>query len=78
MSKQKIAVTLDENLVAFLDQIARGNRSEYLNKLLAEHRQQVLKAQLIAALKEDSENPDYQQEIQQWDNVVGDGIDAVG
>ncbi len=78
MSKQKIAVSLDESLVAFLDRIAQGNRSEYLNKLLAQHQRQVLQAELIAALKEDSEDLDYQREIQLWDSVIGDGIDAVG
>jgi hypothetical protein len=36
--KQKIAVTLDEELVAFLDTVAQGNRSDYLNTLLASHR----------------------------------------
>ncbi|ACK68443.1 conserved hypothetical protein (plasmid) [Rippkaea orientalis PCC 8801] len=77
MGKQKIAVTLDKTLVGFLDQVAGGNRSEYLNKLLIEHREKVLKAQLIAALAEELEDPGYPQELLEWDLVAGDGIDAL-
>jgi Arc/MetJ-type ribon-helix-helix transcriptional regulator len=73
--KQKIAVTLDEDLVAFLDAVASGNRSDYINNLLREQRKQVLETELIAALKSDASDPDYQAEIAVWDSVVGDGID---
>lgn len=78
MAKQKIAVTLDENLLCFLDQVAQGNRSEYLNGLLQEHRKQILEARMIAALSEDCNDPNYLQDLEEWDNVVGDGIDAIG
>lgn len=73
--KQKIAVTLDEDLVVFLDTVASGNRSDYINCLLRERRKQILEAELIAALKSDVVDPDYQVEIAVWDSVVGDGID---
>lgn len=73
--KQKIAVTLDEDLVVFLDAVASGNRSDYINNLLREQRKQNIEAQLIAALKNDATDPDYQVEIAVWDSVVGDGID---
>lgn len=78
MGKQKIGLTLDDNLIAFLDEVAQGNRSEYLNQLLASHRSSVLEAKMIAGLEEDRKNPDYLQEIEDWDSVVGDGIDALG
>lgn len=74
--KQKIAVTLDGDLVTFLDAVAAGNRSDYINNLLRSQRQQVLEAEMIAALKSDAADPDYQAEIAAWDSVVGDGIDA--
>jgi Arc/MetJ-type ribon-helix-helix transcriptional regulator len=76
--KQKIAVTLDEELVAFLDAQANGNRSDYLNSLLERERKQILEAELIAALQQDVQDPDYQAEIAAWDNVTGDGMDAEG
>ena len=76
--KQKIAVTLEADLVAFLDAQANGNRSAYLNSLLAQERKKILAAELIAALQQDVQDPDYQAEIAAWGNVTGDGIDAEG
>lgn len=73
--KQKIAITLDEQLLAFLDLQAGGNRSEYLNQLLAQERKRTIESQLIAALQEDYADPEYLAEIQLWDAVVGDGLD---
>ncbi|PSF38752.1 CopG family transcriptional regulator [Aphanothece hegewaldii CCALA 016] len=74
--KQKIAVTLDEDLISFLDKMAKGNRSDYINNLLTQQRKLILESEIIAALQEDLEDPNYQQEIKEWDIVVGDGIDA--
>ncbi len=76
--KHKIAITLDDELLAFLDAQAKGNRSHYINALLAQQQQQQLKAELIAALQYDVNDADYQAEIADWDSVVEDGIDAEG
>ena len=73
--KQKIAVTLDEQLVAFLDSRSNGNRSEYLNQLLVQERKRTIESELIRALQEDCSNPEYLAEIQLWDAVVADGLD---
>lgn len=76
--KQKIAITLDAELIAFLDDQAEGNRSEYLNTLLTQQRQQQRETELIVALKQDAEDSEYQSEVAAWDSVIGDGIDAAG
>lgn len=76
--KQKIAITLDAELIAFLDGQAEGNRSEYLNTLLTQQRRQQREIELIDALKQDAEDSEYQSEVAVWDSVVGDGIDAAG
>ncbi len=73
--KQKIAVTLEEELVAFVDSQANGNRSEYLNRLLERERKRTIEAELIKALKEDYSDPEYLAEIELWDSVVADGLD---
>lgn len=73
--KQKIAITLDEQLVAFLDLRSNGNRSEYLNQLLVQERKRTIESELIRALQEDCSNPEYLAEIQLWDAVVADGLD---
>jgi Arc/MetJ-type ribon-helix-helix transcriptional regulator len=75
--KSKIAVSLDQQLIEFLDSQAT-NRSEYLNGLLVEQRTKVLREQMIAALQADQADSEYQAEIAAWDLVVGDGIDAEG
>lgn len=72
----KVTITLEEEILRFVDKHAQGNRSGYINKLLAEHRRQMLEAEMIAALKRDAEDPEYQAEIAVWDSVVGDGINA--
>ncbi|MBE8987114.1 CopG family transcriptional regulator [Nostoc sp. LEGE 12450] len=72
----KVTITLEEDILQFVDQYAQGNRSAYINTLLAEHRRQILAAEMIAALKQDTEDPEYQAEIATWDSVVGDGINA--
>lgn len=75
--KQKIGISLDQELIEFLDQQGT-NRSEYLNVLLAEQRKKVLKEQIIAALQADLVDPDYQSDVVAWDVVAGDGLDAEG
>ena len=73
--KQKITLTLDKELIEFLD-LQANDRSEYLNELLLQHRSQMLANQMIAALQEDLSNSDYLSDIQDWDAVVGDGLDT--
>ncbi|MCG9892210.1 MAG: hypothetical protein MH252_14185 [Thermosynechococcaceae cyanobacterium MS004] len=75
--KNKIAVSLDQELIEFLDEQAT-NRSEYLNGLLVERRTKVLREQMISALQADQADLEYQAEIAAWDVVVGDGLDAEG
>jgi hypothetical protein len=74
--KQKIAITIDRKLLSFLDDRSQGNRSEYLNSLLAQERQKILADEIIAALEEDNLDPEYQAETAEWDRLAGDGIDA--
>lgn len=72
----KVTITLEDDILRFVDQQAQGNRSSYINALLAEHRRRILEAEMIAALKQDAEDLEYQAEIADWDSVVGDGINA--
>ena len=74
--KQKIAITLDQDLLSFIDQQAQGNRSDYLNSLITQERRKILVDEIIAALQADIQDPEYQAEITAWDRLAGDGIDA--
>ncbi|MHC5610708.1 MAG: type II toxin-antitoxin system MazE family antitoxin [Nostoc sp.] len=73
----KVTISLEEDILQFVDQYAQGNRSAYINTLLAEHRHRILAAEMITALKQDAEDPEYQSEISTWDTVAGDGINVV-
>ncbi len=72
---QKVTLTLEEEILKFVDRRAKGNRSAYINALLAEHRRMLLKEEIIAALIEDTADENYLSEIAAWDNTTGDGID---
>ncbi len=76
--KQKIAISLDADLIDFIDLQANGNRSEYINALLQQQQQKQLETELIATLQQDLADAEYLNEIAEWDNVAGDGIDAAG
>jgi hypothetical protein len=74
--KQIIAIAIDRKLLSFLDAQSQGNRSKYLNSLLTQARRKILADEIIAALEEDNQDPEYQVEITEWDRLSGDGIDA--
>jgi hypothetical protein len=76
--KQKIAITLDQDLVEFLDHQGGSNRSEFLNALLRQHHSAYLEAQMIAALQADVNDPNYLAELEDWDAIAGEGLDAEG
>lgn len=71
--KQKIAITIDQHLLAFVDLQAQGNRSDYLNSLLNKERKRTLEQEMITALQEDLQDPEYLTEIAEWDKLAVDG-----
>jgi Arc/MetJ-type ribon-helix-helix transcriptional regulator len=73
---QKVTISLEDDILRFVDRQAKGNRSAYINDLLAEHRRRILEAQMITALQQDAKDPEYQAAISAWDSVAGDGINA--
>ncbi|MEB3218326.1 MAG: CopG family transcriptional regulator [Nostocales cyanobacterium 94392] len=60
----------------FVNFQSKGDRSSYINKVLAEYRRCSLELQMITALQKDAQDCEFQAEIAARDNVVGDGIDA--
>jgi hypothetical protein len=75
---QQITVNLEDNLLAFIDRYAEGDRVSYIQNLLREYRTAKLNQEIRVALEADRENPEYLSEIALWDCVAGDGIDAEG
>jgi len=74
----EVTITLEEDILQFVDRYAQGNLSAYINTLLVEHRRKILAAEMITALKQDVEDLEYQTEIAAWDGVVADGINIFG
>jgi len=72
----KVTISLEDEVLQFLDRCANGNRSGYLNSLLSKQRRQALEQEMITALLKDAGDPEYLEEIALWDCVAGDGIDA--
>lgn len=54
----------------------RSTKIKYLNFTINRQRRKILVSEIIAALRADNQDPDYQTEIVEWDRLAGDGIDA--
>lgn len=74
MSK-KVSITLDDGIVAFIDQIA-GNRSRFINDVLWKEKQRIFFQELADAYEEQSHDPEFKKEVAAWDVAAGDGLNA--
>ena len=70
----RTTITLDDDIFAFLNQVAGDNRSAYINQLLQQERNNFLKLTLIKANREEAEDMDYQEELQAWESTLTDGL----
>lgn len=74
MSK-KVSITLDDEILSFVDRLA-SNRSSFINEVLKKEQRRVFMEELEDAYKEQEGDPDFQAEISAWDVVVDDGLNA--
>jgi predicted CopG family antitoxin len=70
----RATITLDDEAFAFLNQVAGNNRSAYINQLLKQERKNFLKAALIKANQEEAQDTSYQEELQEWESTLSDGL----
>lgn len=70
----RTTITLDDESFAFLNSIAGENRSAYINELLKQERMNHLKQALLKANQEEAADSEYQEELQEWDIVLSDGL----
>ncbi len=66
--------TLEKKIMAFLDQVAGGNRSAYVNRLLKEDRRRFLEKAILKANLEEAADEAYQAELAEWDATLEDGL----
>lgn len=72
----RVTITLDEESFEFLNDVASNNRSAYVNQLLKQERRNFLQAALRKANQEEAEDTNYQEELQEWDSTLSDGLAA--
>jgi hypothetical protein len=70
----KISITLDEEVVSFIDSQG-NNRSKIINDFLIKAQKQKLKADLKAAYIDQNNDPNFWSEFELWDSTIGDGLD---
>jgi hypothetical protein len=75
MMSKKVSITLDDDVLDFVDQLAR-NRSSFINDVLWKEKQRVFMKELEDSYTEQSNDPGFQEEISVWDVAVGDGLNA--
>ena len=71
---QKISITLDEEVLAFIDSQTK-NRSQLINQVFNNLKKQKALSELEAAYIEQSRDEDEIAEIKLWDVTIADGID---
>jgi predicted transcriptional regulator len=74
MSK-KVSITLDDEVLDFVDRLA-SNRSSFINDVLFQEKRRIFMKELEDAYKDQANNPEFQEEIAVWDVAVGDGLNA--
>jgi len=71
----KVSITLDDEVLDFVDR-STSNRSSFINNLLWQEKRRIFLQELEDAYKDQANDPEFQAEIAVWDIVVGDGLNA--
>lgn len=71
---QKISITLDENLLAYIDSQSK-NRSQFINAILAKSYQEQQLKELRNAYIQQAQDEEEINEIELWDCTAGDNLD---
>jgi metal-responsive CopG/Arc/MetJ family transcriptional regulator len=74
MSK-KVSITLDDEVLSFVDRLA-SNRSSFINDILWKEKRRIFMQELEDAYKEQVNDPIFQEEISLWDVTTEDGLNA--
>lgn len=72
---RKISITLDDEILDFVDQ-RTNNRSSFINEILWHEKQKSFMQELVDAYRDQSSDPDFLEAVSAWDVTVGDGLDA--
>lgn len=70
----RATITLGDDSYEFLQQVSGHNRSAYINQLLREAKDNMLKEAIVKANQEEAEDLDYQDSLSEWDVTLKDGL----
>ena len=71
----KQTYTIEESNLNFIKkQIAKRERSAFINRLIEQERKRRLKEAMIRANKEEAQDVEYQKELALWDSTLSDGL----
>ncbi len=71
----RTTVTLEDDAFTFLEKAGGKNKSAFVNRLLLEEKKRSLKKAILKANREEAEDTEYQQELDEWDQTLSDGLD---
>jgi hypothetical protein len=71
----KVSITLDDEVLRFVDDAAAQNRSRFINQVLRKEQQRIFLQELAAAYTEQSADPEFQAEFELWNVTLADGLD---
>jgi metal-responsive CopG/Arc/MetJ family transcriptional regulator len=72
---KKVSITLDDEVLSFVDRLA-GNRSSFINDILWKEKRRIFMQELEDAYKEQVNDPVFQEEVSIWDVTAEDGLNA--
>jgi predicted transcriptional regulator len=72
MSK-KVSITLDDEVLDFVDRLA-SNRSSFINDVLWQEKKRIFMKELEDAYKDQASDLEFQEEVSDWDIAVGDDL----
>lgn len=75
MMSKKVSITLDDEVLSFVDRLA-SNRSSFINDILWKEKRRIFMQELGDAYKEQGNDPVFQEEISIWDVTAEDGLNA--
>ena len=70
----KISINLEQSSLDFLDKVT-DNRSAYINNLIQEQQRKAFEIKLEADYLEQSNDLQWQAEVEAWDCTAADGLD---
>lgn len=74
-TSKKVSITLDDDVLDFVDQLA-SNRSSFINDILQQEKRRIFMKELENAYKDQANDTEFQAEVSVWEITVGDGLNA--